>query len=178
VLLERVTTIPLDGAGPANVTVPRVESPPRRTEGSTAIDVSDVSAVAPDVTFSTAVRVWPPVEALMVIAVAMLTVCVEMLKAPLDVPASTVREAGTDAAAPLLVSVTVDPPVGAAPLSVTVPCSDVPPCIDVDPSVSDATLTVTVVDAVGAVGESFSPQPIATTQPKTTNVPSTRFAFK
>lgn len=178
VLLERVMTIPLDGAGPANVTVPRVESPPRRTEGSTASDASDVDDVAAEVRLSTALRVWPPVEAVMVTAVAVVTVCVEMLKVPLDAPAATLREAGTDAAAPLLVSVTVAPPVGAAPLSVTVPCTDVPPCIDADPSVSDvAEMLAVTVDAVGAVGDSFSPQPRARTQPKIANVPSTRFAF-
>jgi hypothetical protein len=48
------------------------------------------------------------------------------VKVALALPAATVTEAGTVAAALLLESETETPPVGAAPLSVTVPVVDVP----------------------------------------------------
>ena len=62
--------------------------------------------------------------------------------------AGTTTLAGTCAAAVLLlVNVTVAPPVGADPLSVTVPCELVPPTTTVGFTVTDATDTPFVVTA-------------------------------
>ena len=55
-----------------------------------------------------------------------MTVLLETVKVALVLPAATVTEAGTTAAALLLVRDTETPPVGAAPLKVTVPVEDVP----------------------------------------------------
>ena len=54
------------------------------------------------------------------------TALVEVLKVAVVLPAATVTEAGTVAAALLLESDTDTPPEGAAPLKVTVPVADVP----------------------------------------------------
>jgi len=64
----------------------------------------------------------------MVTAVEAVTVLVVTVKLALLAPAATVTLAGTVAAPVLLlVSVTTAPPVGAAPLNVTVPCDVFPP---------------------------------------------------
>jgi hypothetical protein len=64
----------------------------------------------------------------MVTLVRLPTLLVVTWKVALVAPANTVTLAGTCAAAVLLlVSVTVAPPVGAAPLSVTVPVDELPP---------------------------------------------------
>src|SRR5262252_97635 len=63
----------------------------------------------------------------MVTAVAVVTAVVVIAKLPVVAPAVTVTEAGTVAAALLLVSATTAPPAGAAVLSVTVPVLPEPP---------------------------------------------------
>ena len=63
----------------------------------------------------------------MVTMVRLPTLLVVTWKVALEAPAATVTLAGTCAAVLLLVSVTVTPPVGAAPLSVTVPVDELPP---------------------------------------------------
>ena|SRR5437762_1243123 len=55
--------------------------------------------------------------------------------------AGTTTLAGTCAAAVLLPRVTVTPPLGAGPLSVTVPCEFVPPATLAGFKLSDATVT-------------------------------------
>jgi hypothetical protein len=60
------------------------------------------------------------------------TAKVVTLNVAVVLPAATVTEAGTVAVAvSLLAKVTVIPPVGAGPDSVTVPCETVPPVTDV-----------------------------------------------
>src|SRR5215831_10459783 len=74
----------------------------------------------------------------MVRLVAVLTALVVIVNVALVAPAGTTTLAGTCATAVLLLlSVTVAPPVGAAPLNVTVPCELLPPTTLVGFSVTD-----------------------------------------
>ena len=75
------------------------------------------------------------------------------VKVAVVLPAATVTEAGTVAAALLLESETDTPPVGAAPLNVTVPVDEVPPVTLVGLSETDdrATLVVAGVTVSAAV---------------------------
>ena len=63
----------------------------------------------------------------MVTGVATVTALVVTVNVTLVAPAATVTLAGTVAADALLERATTAPPLGAAPLSVTVPIDDVPP---------------------------------------------------
>ncbi len=66
------------------------------------------------------------------------TALVVTVKVALVAPAATVTLAGTVATAVLLLErLTVAPPLGAAPLSVTVPCEELPPVTLLGFSVSE-----------------------------------------
>ncbi len=87
----------------------------------------------------------------MVTAVEVVTVLVLTVKVAVVAPAATVTLAGTVATAVLLLeSVTTAPPEGAAPLSVTVPCEELPPVTLLGFSASEETMIegVTVSEAV------------------------------
>ena len=88
----------------------------------------------------------------MVTEVDVATALVLTVKVALLLPAATVTLAGTLAAALLLDSVTCTPPVGAGPLSVTVPV-DVcePPVTLVGLNVSEETLGIRVTGVTGSV---------------------------
>src|SRR5439155_1246031 len=100
-------------------------------------------------TVSVADRDTPPAVAEMTTLVDAVTVLVVTVKVALVAPAGTVTLAGTVAAAVLLLaSVTTIPPLGAAPLRVTVPCDVPPPVTLVGLSVS--------VDSVTAAEAGFT----------------------
>lgn len=79
------------------------------------------------VTVSVALLLTLPKVPVMVTGVEEVTVLVVTVKVALVAPAKTVTLAGTVAAALLSESVTTAPPVGAAPVNVTVPCEELPP---------------------------------------------------
>jgi hypothetical protein len=124
-----VTANPPEGADAVSVTVPCDELPPTTDEGLTDTADSDAGA-AVGVTVSVAVRVTPPALAVMVTAVDAATEVVPIPKVALVAPCATVTLAGTVAAAWLSLSVTANPPAGAAAVSVTVPCDALPPTTD------------------------------------------------
>jgi hypothetical protein len=111
-----------------------------------------VSAVgAEGDTESVAVRVTPPLDAVIVTLVAAVTDCVVTVKVALPAPAATVTLAGTFATAVLLLERdTTLPPVGAAPVSVTVPCDELPLVTLAGLRASDERVTA------AAVGETVS----------------------
>ena len=80
----------------------------------------------------------PAYAAVIVTGVEAPTGPVAMVKVAVVDPAGTVTVAGTLAAPLLLERTMVAPPVGAAPLSTTVPWVDVPPVIDDTAAVSAA----------------------------------------
>ena len=76
---------------------------------------------------SVAVLLAPPYDAVIVAEVDAVTAVVVTVNVALVEPAGTVTLAGTVAADAVLERLTTAPPLGAAPLSVTVPVEDEPP---------------------------------------------------
>lgn len=95
-----------------------------------AVTVSVRVPVCTCVTVSVVVRVTPPALAVIVTAVDAATAVVATAKVALVAPCATVTVAGTVAAVLLRLSVTTNPPEGAAAVKVTVPCDVVPPTTD------------------------------------------------
>lgn len=94
------------------------------------------------VTVSVAVLVTPPKDPVMVTGVEAVTAPVATVNVALVAPAETVTLAGTVAAALLSESVMTAPPDGAAPVSVTVPCEELPPTTLVGLTVNDERVTL------------------------------------
>ena len=107
-----------------------------------AVTVS-VAVCAGGVTVRVAVRVMPPALAVIVTGVDVVTALVAIAKVALVAPCATDTLAGTVAAVLLSDSATVNPPAGAADVSVTVPCEEAPP-------VTLVGLTETAESAAGA----------------------------
>jgi hypothetical protein len=84
-----------------------------------------------------AVRVWGGRVAVMVALVVAVTLAVAMAKVAEEAPAGMRTEDGTVASGELLERVTRKPPVGAGPLSFTVPLAPVPPATEEGLSWSD-----------------------------------------
>ena len=143
-LLERVTVEPPVGALLPSVTVPRDVLPPCTLVGLT---VRDDNAGA--FTVSTA-EVIPP--AVIVEVVVDETGVVVMVKLAVVAPALTVTLNGTWAAdVRLELSVTAMPPVGAAPVRLTVPVEETPPETEVGEKLTDFTCAGTMVRFADAV---------------------------
>ena len=89
---------------------------------------------------------------MIVTAVVEVTALVVAVKVAVVAPAATVTDAGTWAAAVFeLVSVTTAPPVGAAPLRVTVPVDEVPPTTEAGLTLMPLSATTGAVTVKAAV---------------------------
>jgi len=146
--LASVTTRPAAGAGAEIVTVPTDPAAPVTVEGLRVrlVRVRGPTVMVADFELAPTVAVIDEVE--LVATDRPVTV-----KVPEVAPAAIVIVAGTVATLVLLdASVTVSPPVGAAPLIVTVPVDVVEDAIEVGLSASALTVgAVTVNVAVGAI---------------------------
>jgi len=112
-----------------------------RSEGAGSV------VVDAGVTVSVVVRLTPPKVAVIVTLVFAVTAEVLTPKVALELPAATVTLAGTETTDVFaLLSVTTAPPLGAAPVNVTVPCAVVPPTTDVGLTLTADRLAVVVVD--------------------------------
>lgn len=121
-LLDRLTTTPPDVAGPFRVTVPVEFSPPVTPGGFRPRPISASWAI-----LRVAVFVVEPSVAEIVAVIGLVTEFVVTVKVPVDEPAATVTLAGVCACGLLEPRVTATPPLGAGPLSVTVPIEALPP---------------------------------------------------
>jgi hypothetical protein len=147
--LVSATVAPLPSAGPLNVTVPCELLPANTLVGFTVTDATVGVACA---TVKEAVGVVPPKLADIVELMGEATADVVIAKVALVAAARTTTLAGTcTAAVLLLVKVTLAPPAGAGPLSVTVPCELVPPTTTFGFTVTDAIDTPFVVTAPTAI---------------------------
>lgn len=134
-LAVRATAWPPVGAGPLIVTVPVEVLPPRTDDGFNERPVTTAG-----LTVSVADALLVPSAALIEgVAAAATAVVVTWNVADVE-PASTVTVAGTVAEGSLDVSVTVVPPVGAMPVSVTVAVDAVPPITDVGLRLTEVTV--------------------------------------
>ena len=136
-LLLRLMVNPTAGAGPFSVTVPTALEPPATVEGLTD---SPVNATGTMVN-------WVDIETEEKVAVILAMIClptgpVVIVNVTLLAPAGTMTLAGTFATPVLLTTSTLTPPVGASPLSVTVP-------VDCDPPPTTEGFTVIVRSAGG-----------------------------
>jgi hypothetical protein len=145
-LLVSVTFIPPLLAPADNVTVPVEPAPPATVLGES---VTEVSAGA--VIVSTAAWVDPLRLAEIVAETCAVTAKVVIVNVAEVIPDPIVTVAGTFAEVELLVSFTVNPALGAGPVSITVPVEETDPATLVGLSVTDespAGLTVSVVVCV------------------------------
>ena len=121
-VLDSVITSPPAGAAEPIVTVPVLDLPEATVAGLSVSDFSVGAVIVSVAVFDTLPRVAVKVAAVLVATATVLTVNV-----PEVFPAATTTDATTVAEFELLDNFTVIPPVGAAPLSVTVPVDEPPP---------------------------------------------------
>src|SRR5438093_115246 len=147
-LLDRLTTAPPLGAGALSVTVPVEELPPVTLDG---LRLREESVGGAGVTVGEADRAVAPEELAMVTEAVVEAVRESVVHV---IRAGTGRRAGTGVAPGLLLDkLTTAPPLGAGPLSVTVPVEELPPVTLVglrlsDESVGGAGVTVSEADRV------------------------------
>lgn len=120
------TDVPAVGAGPVRVTVP-VDVVPPTTDVGLSARVVTTGALTVRVVF----WVTPDNTAEMVTVVLVETAVVVAVNVALVAPAAIATEAGTVVEGSDEDRVTETPPVGAWPVSATVPADDVPPVTDV-----------------------------------------------
>src|SRR5207249_3135276 len=158
---DQIATRPLLTVSVINVPVGKLELPvvPTLAMSPAGLEETDSPArpVAVSVksapaacgfTVSVAVRIAPPPEPVIVIAVALVTEPVVTANVALVAPTATVTLAGSEATVVFeLDSVTTSPPVGAALVSVTVPLALLPPT-----TLAGVTLTADKLAAAGGGG--------------------------
>src|SRR5437879_1615187 len=125
-LLERLTVTPPLGAAPLRVTVPVEGDPPVTLLGLSEIEVS-VGLDEEGITVREAGPRTPPFASTTLFGSEAVTALVFTENVALVDPAATVTLDGTVAEVLLLERFTVTPPLGAAPLRVTVPVEGDPP---------------------------------------------------
>jgi len=141
-LLDRETTAPPLGAGPLSITVPVDGFPPLTLVGLTVSALRVGLGGGWGVTVSGAVCVTPAYDAEIVTGVELATAIVVTCTVARVSPAATVMLAGTVAAEVLLLDrETTVPPLGAGPLSITVPVDGLPPLTLVGLTVSADSVT-------------------------------------
>ncbi len=149
-LLARFRTTPPDGAAAFNVTVPVEVVPAPLAWLAIVVGFNATETICGGYNVNAAVCWTLLYEAVIVANVWLPTVPVVTVNPAAVAPAGTRTLAGTPAAALLLPNMTVAPPVGAGPFSVTV-ASELaePPCTEVGFSVTDVTpeATGTTVNA-------------------------------
>jgi len=123
----KVTTSPVGPAGEVKLTVPVVDAPPRKEFGEIVTLCIEASFI---VRFAARVIDWLD-AAIDDTKVRDETGVVVIANVPDVEPPGIVSVAGTVAAALLEVSVATKPPVGAGPVSVTVPVEEFPPTSEV-----------------------------------------------
>ena len=137
---DSATVRPPVGAAPLIVTVPVVLLPP-----STVVGFNVSETTVGGVTVNVAVAVVVPTVPVIVEGVLEATGVVVTVNAPVVLPAATVTVAGTVADEELEDRPTEKPPVGAGPLSVTVPVEETPPMTDVGATLTALTVGGTIV---------------------------------
>jgi hypothetical protein len=160
-LLERDTAAPPVGAGALSVTVPVEGAPPVTLLGFSVSEVRTAPAGGAGVTVSEAVCWVPPAsDAEIVTVVELATARVATWNVAIVFPADTVTLAGTDAADVLLLAREITtPPLGAAPLRVTLPVEALPPFTLVGFKVSEDRAAELGGGGGGPVGGWWPPPP-------------------
>ena len=157
-LLERSVTVVAVAAARLSVTVP-VELSPPRTDVGLSVSVLNATAATAGFTVSVVVLLTPRDDAVITAGTLATTDVVVIANVAVLAPAATVTDAGTTAAAELLVTVTTTPPAGAGEPSVTVPVAAVPPLtltgltltVDNEPRGSESVFTASVFPAMSVL---------------------------